>query len=55
MGSLPERGDVGIMRVRSRTFGAICTGRMWAFRAAEGGVGYCELPVDVCWNTRFLR
>lgn len=55
MGSLPKRGDVGLMRVRSRTFGVISTGHMWAFRAIEGGVGYCGLPVEFCWNTRFSK
>lgn len=53
MGSLPRRGDVGLIHLRGRTFGVICTGHMWAFRAIEGGVGYCQLPVDYCWDTRF--
>ena len=53
MGSSALRGDIGLMTVRSRTFGVISTGGMWAFRAIEGGVGFCRLPVDTCWNTRF--
>lgn len=53
MGSAPQRGDVGLITLRGRSFGAIATGGMWAFRAIEGGVGYCRLPAEYCWNTRF--
>lgn len=53
MASPASRGDIALIAVRDRIFGAVCTGNMWAFRAIEGGVGFCRLPADVVWNTRF--
>lgn len=55
MGSRPERGDVGLATIRNKSFGVICTGGMWTFRAVEGGIGFCRLPIDLSWNTRFSR
>lgn len=49
IGSQPQRGDIGLRATDGWHIGMICTGTMWAFRDAKGGVRMVRLAPDLTW------
>lgn len=53
MGSLAQRGDVGLLETDGWHLGMICTGSMWALRDGRRGVRMVRRAPNMVWPVGF--